>query len=669
MSDIINQNTEPLFIFDMPDDEVLSQTISVQGEKGERGDPTKLSQLTNDTGFITNAVANLLNYYTKSETYSQTEVDNLLAKSRSIDGEDLNTLIGERIVGYGNNCVNRPTNANGYFINIPHAWDQHKLAYNVQLFINRDDSVIYIRHQTAGTFSEWERVNPDMSLYYTKSETDEIHASSNYYDEITYTKERLLDTDCYFTMIPLEDSNGEQIRPYVAYSDSLSPTEYARENFTSVTINASNSNDSEYTLYPIVIADGVVINDRADTNPNHYYIGITENREFLTFPYNTTSQAMLNAGCVQAYACFGKMVTNGEAVEVSGGSPTEKNPRLALGVQSDGTIIIFACDGRSNESAGLSCADVSQIMIDKGCIDAWSLDGGGSTSLTINGSKINRNIDGDGTIDRPMRYTLNFKKTTVNESVAAAYSKIGEEKQNLIAQILPYLNNLRDSALVPRSINTLNLNSLIGELIIGYGNDCINRPSTQNGYFINIPHTRDDYKMLYNTQIWIDRDYINIYSRQQVNGTFSGWVRINGSNRAWFRADGVTLATTNAYEEVYFNAPTGGSLAIVSDTNTANQAGTAYSGFNVLSKGWVTVRVYLEMTPAASGNKYIRLFKNGSQMEGASAWRFAGVSGEGVTTAYEYMFENSNISDTFKVEVQGSAGDAINKIRVVAEVN
>lgn len=55
MSDIINQNTEPLFIFDMPDDEVLSQTISVQGEKGERGDPTKTSQLINDSDYTTNA--------------------------------------------------------------------------------------------------------------------------------------------------------------------------------------------------------------------------------------------------------------------------------------------------------------------------------------------------------------------------------------------------------------------------------------------------------------------------------------------------------------------------------------------------------------------------------------------------------------------------------------
>ena len=39
--------------------------------------PTKLSQLTNDTGFITKAVSDLQNYYRKTETYSREEVDRI----------------------------------------------------------------------------------------------------------------------------------------------------------------------------------------------------------------------------------------------------------------------------------------------------------------------------------------------------------------------------------------------------------------------------------------------------------------------------------------------------------------------------------------------------------------------------------------------------------------
>lgn len=44
------------------------------------GTPTKLSDFTNDTGFITKAVSDLTNYYLKSETYTKSEVDGLISQ-------------------------------------------------------------------------------------------------------------------------------------------------------------------------------------------------------------------------------------------------------------------------------------------------------------------------------------------------------------------------------------------------------------------------------------------------------------------------------------------------------------------------------------------------------------------------------------------------------------
>ena len=44
--------------FKMPDDETLAEYISIKGEKGESGDPTKTSQLENDSDFTTNAALN-----------------------------------------------------------------------------------------------------------------------------------------------------------------------------------------------------------------------------------------------------------------------------------------------------------------------------------------------------------------------------------------------------------------------------------------------------------------------------------------------------------------------------------------------------------------------------------------------------------------------------------
>ena len=56
------------------------------------GRPTKLSEFTNDSAFITAAVNNLTNYYTKSNTYTKTEVDNLIGAIKNISIEVVSSL-------------------------------------------------------------------------------------------------------------------------------------------------------------------------------------------------------------------------------------------------------------------------------------------------------------------------------------------------------------------------------------------------------------------------------------------------------------------------------------------------------------------------------------------------------------------------------------------------
>ena len=62
-------------------------TLNVDGTETEVFAPTPpsaLSELTNDTGFITSTVQNLANYYLKSETYSQAEVNSLIGAISTI---------------------------------------------------------------------------------------------------------------------------------------------------------------------------------------------------------------------------------------------------------------------------------------------------------------------------------------------------------------------------------------------------------------------------------------------------------------------------------------------------------------------------------------------------------------------------------------------------------
>lgn len=54
--------------------------------------PSKTSDLTNDSGFITKAVNDLINYYLKSETYSKTEVDDIVTAIKNSRLEVVATL-------------------------------------------------------------------------------------------------------------------------------------------------------------------------------------------------------------------------------------------------------------------------------------------------------------------------------------------------------------------------------------------------------------------------------------------------------------------------------------------------------------------------------------------------------------------------------------------------
>jgi hypothetical protein len=59
--------------------------------------PTNISDLTNDSGFITKTVTDLTNYYTKSNTYTKTEVDNMISAIPKFDIEVVASLPSSNI--------------------------------------------------------------------------------------------------------------------------------------------------------------------------------------------------------------------------------------------------------------------------------------------------------------------------------------------------------------------------------------------------------------------------------------------------------------------------------------------------------------------------------------------------------------------------------------------
>lgn len=81
-----------------------------------------------------------------------------------------------------------------------------------------------------------------------------------------------------------------------------------------------------------------------------------------------------------------KLVDNGMVTDKSGWlyADTGRAPRSAIGMRADGTLILYAVDGRqSGYSAGLTLQDLAEEMVRLGCRWAVNLDGGGSTALSV----------------------------------------------------------------------------------------------------------------------------------------------------------------------------------------------------------------------------------------------------------------------------------------------
>ena len=70
------------------------------------------------------------------------------------------------------------------------------------------------------------------------------------------------------------------------------------------------------------------------------------------------------------------------------------NPRTAIGQIGALHYLAVVSDGRTSESAGLSLLELAQLMQSYGCTNAYNLDGGGSSTMVLNGKIINIPTDG-----------------------------------------------------------------------------------------------------------------------------------------------------------------------------------------------------------------------------------------------------------------------------------
>ena len=90
----------------------------------------------------------------------------------------------------------------------------------------------------------------------------------------------------------------------------------------------------------------------------------------------------------------GRLIEDWTAEQLTAGFPETRHPRTAIGTHPDGSVWLITVDGRQPTlSAGMSLFELRSLAARLGLTEALNLDGGGSTTMWVQGQIVNSPSD------------------------------------------------------------------------------------------------------------------------------------------------------------------------------------------------------------------------------------------------------------------------------------
>ncbi len=161
--------------------------------------------------------------------------------------------------------------------------------------------------------------------------------------------------------------------------------------------------DDQSLLPPLLIASGAMkdslltLRKMSDTLQIHFQYSDAEQ--------STHQVQELVGGAVQLLKDGEEVIDRQLEVEGVGKAFTsDRHPRTAVGISDSGRLYMMVVDGRQEKSVGMSLYELANFMKKYNITDALNLDGGGSTSMIINGKIVNSPSDKTGA--RPVSNAL-----------------------------------------------------------------------------------------------------------------------------------------------------------------------------------------------------------------------------------------------------------------------
>ena len=73
-----------------------------------------------------------------------------------------------------------------------------------------------------------------------------------------------------------------------------------------------------------------------------------------------------------------------------------RHPRTAVAKLKDGKFLMVTVDGRQKESVGINLNELAALLLEFGAVDAMNFDGGGSTTMFLDGKVVSKPSDKEG---------------------------------------------------------------------------------------------------------------------------------------------------------------------------------------------------------------------------------------------------------------------------------
>lgn len=155
-------------------------------------------------------------------------------------------------------------------------------------------------------------------------------------------------------------------------------------------INASGFSVTNNGLAPggVVIMNGKVVHDNGPTGWGGGIIGFTKDNVLVLTRSSATEAIKMGIRDAVSFGPF--LIVNGEPSQFKGNGGYGIAPRTAIGQRKDGIVLMLVIDGRRpGHSLGVDMVELTNIMLKYGAYNASNLDGGGSSSIAVEGEIIN----------------------------------------------------------------------------------------------------------------------------------------------------------------------------------------------------------------------------------------------------------------------------------------